>query len=121
MTATVPTETQAIRTARSSQRRGPLWWVKWFAMTFGLLIILIATWQIAATISPTPEVPSPARIWSYFWNQFFGSGGPGLSARDAWFGPAPPTMGRVLAGFGLGPALRLPPRHLPGPSRPFPF
>ena len=98
----VTTETQAIRAARASARRGPVWWVKWFAMTFGLLIILIAAWQISATISPTPEVPSPARIGAYFWNQFFGSGGRGLSASDAWFGHALPTMGRVLLGFVLG-------------------
>lgn len=119
MTAIVPTETQAIRTARSSQRRGPVWWVKWFAMTFGLLIILIAAWQIAATISPTPEVPSPARIWTYFWSQFFGSGGRGLSARDAWFGHALPTMGRVLAGFVLGSAVGILLGILTGLSRLF--
>lgn len=119
MATTVPTETQAIRTARGGVRRGPVWWLKWFAMTFGLLIILIAAWQIAATVSPTPEIPSPARIGAYFWNQFFGGGGRGLSASDAWLKHALPTMGRVLLGFVLGSAVGIVLGILTGLSRVF--
>ena len=98
----VTTQNRAIRAARPARRRGPAWGAKWFAMTFGLLIILLGAWQLAATINPSSFIPSPAQIGSTFWRQFVAGGVGAMSPADAWFGQALPTIGRALAGLALG-------------------
>lgn len=96
------TETQAIRTA-APIRRGPLWALKWLAMTFGLLVILITLWQVSGTISPSPEFPPPSQIWDYFVRQFFVGGARfARNPADAWLGHAVPSFLRILGGFILG-------------------
>jgi len=82
-------------------RRGPGWWASRLAMTFGLLIVLIAAWQIAALTAPTPYIPSPAQIGAYAWRLFF-AGGAYLTPADAWLKNGLPTIGRALLGFALG-------------------
>jgi len=89
------------RRGERGARRGPGWWASRLAMTFGLLVVLIAAWQIAALIAPTPYIPSPAQIGAYSWRLFF-AGGAYLAPADAWLKNGLPTIGRALLGFALG-------------------
>jgi ABC-type nitrate/sulfonate/bicarbonate transport system permease component len=81
--------------------RGLLWWLSRLAMTFGLLIILLAAWQLAAMLNPNPHIPSPAQIGDYALKLFV-TGGVYMSPQTAWIGQALPTLGRALLGFALG-------------------
>jgi ABC-type nitrate/sulfonate/bicarbonate transport system permease component len=81
-------------------RRGAGWWSLRLLMTFGLLVVLLAAWQVAASIAPSPFIPSPATIGATFWKLFV-AGGASLSPSSAWLQQALPTIGRALLGFVL--------------------
>ena len=103
----------------AAPRRRVLGVLRWFAMTFGLLIILLGAWQLSAAINPSTFIPSPAQIGAYFWKLFFAGGVGALSPANAWFGQALPTIGRALLGLAFGAAAGIIIGVVTGLSRPF--
>lgn len=102
-TVTRPQSTEKPEKAAKPERtRGIGGALRWFAMTFGLLIILLGAWQISALINPSTFIPSPAQIGTYFVKMFFLGGVGNLTPADAWLGQALPTIGRALLGLALG-------------------
>lgn len=89
-----------------------------FATRFGLLIVLLALWQVVASLHPNPHLPSPLQIADYA-RKLFVTGGGYLPTGSAWLGQALPTIGRALLGFALGSVWGIALGTLVGLSRPF--
>ncbi|GAA2176043.1 ABC transporter permease [Agrococcus versicolor] len=93
-------------------------WAMVAATRLGLLVVLLAAWQVAATVQPNPHLPPPMSILDAA-RRLFVTGGAYLSPETAWLGNALPTIARALAGFALGSLWGVTLGVVVGLSRPF--